>query len=79
MSLLGTSTYQRQTIDGAINRYAPPSENNTANYQAIVRQHVGLPGNVGMNTLGDDEVGLVANAIRTVEGWTPGTVTYRRP
>jgi uncharacterized protein RhaS with RHS repeats len=78
-SLLGTRTYQGLTIDGAINRYAPPNENNTANYQAIVRQQVGLPGDVGMNTLGDDEVGLVANAIRTVEGWTPGTVTYRRP
>ena len=31
-SLLATNSYQKLTIEGAINRYAPPNENNVENY-----------------------------------------------
>jgi RHS repeat-associated protein len=79
ISLLSTPAYQALTIDGAINRWAPPSENDTARYQNIVATHTGLPGNTPMNTLNAQQLQSVGNAIRAVEGWNVGTVTYTRP
>ena len=78
-NLLSTPAYQGLTIDGAVNRWAPPNENNTAAYQGIVQQQTGLPGNTPMSTLNAQQLQSVANAIRVVEGWTQGTVTYTRP
>jgi len=79
ITLLNTPAYQALTLDGTIAAWAPPNENNTAAYQAYVRNTTGLAGNTQLNTLNAQQLQNVANAIRTVEGWRVGTVSYTRP
>ncbi|MDR2268914.1 MAG: hypothetical protein LBD94_01900 [Rickettsiales bacterium] len=71
-ALLRTDSYNSLTIFGAINRYAPPFENDTAAYQRRVEQLTGLPGGTPMNQLNNEQLQRVVNAIRVVEGWVPG-------
>ncbi|MCL2331454.1 MAG: hypothetical protein FWC61_02815 [Proteobacteria bacterium] len=71
-SLLQTRNYQSLTVAGAINRWAPPSENDTAAYQRRLEQLTGIPINTPMQNLDGAQLERVANAIRTVEGWRPG-------
>ncbi len=73
--LLLTSSYIKLTVAGAIARWAPPSENNTAGYQRRVAQLTGLSINRKISELNDTELMSVVNAIRSVEGWKPGHVT----
>lgn len=73
-ALLRTDSYSKLTIAGAISRYAPPSENNTAGYHRRIEQLTGLSINRRMSDLSASELTAVANAIRTIEGWEAGTV-----
>lgn len=73
-ALLRTDSYNKLTIAGAISRYAPPSENNTAGYHRHIEQLTGLSINKRMSDLTASELTAVANAIRTIEGWKVGTV-----
>ncbi len=73
-ALLRTSNYNSLTIAGAISRYAPPSENDTAAYHRRLEQLTGLSINRPMSGLSDAELERVAVAIRTIEGWRPGNV-----
>jgi hypothetical protein len=66
------------TVGGAIARWAPPNQNNTAAYQAAVQNSTGINAQTPMNTLNQNQLQSVANAIRNVELWTPGTVTCWR-
>ncbi len=75
-SLLRTQNYQSLTINEAIRRYAPPNENDTGRYQQLIEQFTGLPGNTPMNTLTEEQLEKVADAIERIEGWREGTVTY---
>jgi hypothetical protein len=77
--LLNRDDYQAKTLDGATAAWAPPIENNTANYQSFVSKKTGIDGGTAMNTLTQDQIQSVTAAIRAFEGWSPGTVTYRRP
>lgn len=72
--LLRSDSYNRLTVAGAISRYAPPSENNTAAYHRQIEKMTGLSINKRMNDLTDAELARITNAIRTIEGWTPGRV-----
>ncbi len=76
IDLLETNTYQSLSIDDAITRYAPPLENNTGNYQALISDSTGINGNTMLNTLNAEQLNGVANAIRQVEGWQPGSIAY---
>ncbi|MDR1361577.1 MAG: hypothetical protein LBJ18_04760 [Rickettsiales bacterium] len=71
-ALLKTTNYQNKTVAGAISKWAPPSENNTAGYQRKLEQLTGIPINTPMASLDDAQLQKVANAIRTIEGWKPG-------
>ncbi len=73
-ALLRTDSYNKLTIAAAISRYAPPVENDTAAYQRRLGQLTGLSINMRMSELTDAQLTQVANAIRTIEGWTPGTI-----
>ena len=73
-ALLRTDSYNKLTIAGAISRYAPPSENNTAGYHRRIQQLTGLSINKRMSDLTPDELTSVANAIRTIEGWQVGNI-----
>ncbi|MCU1266971.1 MAG: repeat-associated core domain protein [Acidobacteria bacterium] len=77
--LLSRPAYQRLTVSGAIARWAPPNENNTAAYQGWVQQVTGLPGNTQMTTLNAGQLQNMATAIRGIEGWTAGRLSYTRP
>jgi len=80
VGLLNTPGYQSQTLNGAIARWAPSSDNNnTAAYQDDVQRQTGLPGSASMSALSQDELGGVAEAIKGHEGWRGGTVTRVQP
>lgn len=71
-ALLQTDSYINLTVAGAISRYAPPSENNTAAYHRQIQDLTGLSINKRMSDLTDAELSRVATAIRKIEGWVPG-------
>ncbi len=71
--LLKSKSYNTLTVGGAISRYAPPSENDTAAYHRRMEQLTGMSVNTRMNTLSDTQLQSVVNAIMQVEGWKPGT------
>lgn len=71
-ALLRSDSYNKLTVAGAISRYAPPHENDTAAYHRKIKKMTGLDINRKISELSDDELARVASAIRTVEGWTPG-------
>lgn len=72
--LLQTSAYQKLTVGGVINRYAPPIENDTTGYQNHVKNLTGLNLETPMSQLNDSELDRIVNAIKKVEGWQPGKI-----
>ncbi len=79
VTLLRGASYRDLTLANAINRYAPPHENNTQGYVAFVADQTELdPGTVlsGWNVT---EIRSIANAIKKIEGWTPGSERENAP
>ncbi|MCP5467822.1 MAG: hypothetical protein H7A32_00960 [Deltaproteobacteria bacterium] len=74
VSLLKTTTYQNLSIDEAVARYAPPSENDTQNYKNFLKDATGLAGTTQLNTLSDDQLRDVVKGIRRIEGWKIGDI-----
>ena len=66
--LLATSPYQKLTIEGAINRYAPPNENNVENYLKSIERQTGFPRSTPMNNLSEDNLLKLTKALRKHEG-----------
>jgi len=75
ISLLKTSDYNNLSINNAILKYAPPSENDTANYQLMLKQKTGLDIGRKINSLTSAELDKVASAIQQIEGYTVGKET----
>lgn len=75
-ALLRTDSYNKLTVAGAITRYAPPVENDTAAYHRSLEKLTGLSINRMMQTLTPAELTNVANAIKQIEGWKMG-ITQR--
>ncbi len=71
-SLLATNSYQNLTIEGAINRYAPPSENNVENYLKSIERQTGFTRSTPMNQLSKDNLLNLAKAMAKHEGNKPG-------
>lgn len=78
-ALLKSDAYKNLTISQAIFKYAPPHENDTENYKAILRKMTGLDTSKKLSELADNQLTHVVNVIRVVEGWVPGTETYVQP
>jgi len=74
LALLRTGTFQARTISGAMLRYAPPSENDTADYIEFIRRQTGLDPGLRMSDLTDIQLVAMTRAIRTREGWIPGDI-----
>jgi hypothetical protein len=72
-ALLGTRSYQGLTVQGAIARFAPPTENNTTAYTNSIRRQTGLDPNTSMRSLTPAQLRAVTDAIQRHEGWRPGT------
>ncbi len=75
-SLLRSDKYINLTVAGAISRYAPPSENNTAKYHQDIERLTGISINKLVRDLNDAELGKMARAIKQIEGWRAGQITY---
>lgn len=73
-SLLQSDSYINLTIAGAISRYAPPVENDTAAYHRSIQKLTGLSINRRISDLSEAELSRVANAIRQIEGWSVGRI-----
>lgn len=79
VSLLRTPTYSALTLEGAINRYAPPSENQTSAYVKFVTKQTGIAKSKILGELKADKIRAIANAIKAMEGWKPGSEQPNRP
>jgi RHS repeat-associated protein len=74
-NLLRSDSYNNLSINDAIARWAPPSENDTANYQSLLTQLTGLDNNRLISSLSADELDSVARAIQIIEGFRAGSET----
>lgn len=70
--LWGSKGYRGMTIGQAINRYAPPFENNTAGYASTVARAAGAATNTPMSSLTAAQRKLMLDAMERVEGFRPG-------
>jgi len=74
--LLTSANYINLSIVAAMNRYAPPSENNTDAYTSFISSRVGVDPSTLMSDLTADQLAAFAQAIYHYEGGTAGT-TYQ--
>jgi hypothetical protein len=71
--LWGSKSYRGMTIGQAINRYAPPFENNTQSYASTVARAAGATTATPMASLTPAQRKLMLDAMERVEGFKPGT------
>lgn len=71
-ALLSTPAYQKLTLEGVINKYSPPSENDTGAYVAAVTADLGLPPDTQMSDLTPQQMDQLLTAIQSHEGFIPG-------
>jgi hypothetical protein len=72
------SNYKNLSIANAINRYAPPSENNTQAYIAAVTSALGVSDNTILAQLSSSDRSKFLETISRVEGFNEGTVLQAR-
>jgi hypothetical protein len=72
--IFNTSDYKDKTLTSAIAKYAPPSENDTAAYQAAVLKAVG-GANKKMSDYSPAEQDMILAAMEKKEGYKAGKVT----
>ena len=75
-SLLSSDSYQGLTLEEAMERYAPPSENDTDGYTSFITDNVGVDASTEMSDLTAAQLASFADAIETFEGGAAGT-TYQ--
>jgi len=76
-NLLRSPRYNNLTISAAINRYAPPHENNTTRYKRQLSEITGLSIHTKLRDLSDKQIMAVVDAITEIEGWRAGTEEIR--
>lgn len=73
VKLLRTNNYKNLSIQGAINRWAPSSDNNNpVKYANSVAKWSGFSVETQLNTLSDDDLMRIARAMQRFEGWNVG-------
>lgn len=73
--LFNSSSYSGMTIERAINRYAPPGENDTQWYIDEITKDVGVPSNTLTSSLTAQQRSVMLNTMQRVEGFRPGSTT----
>lgn len=73
--LFNTTGYKNKTIEGAINRYAPPSENNTKSYYDQVAAGIGVSPSTPLSSLSETQRQTMLDAMEIVEGFRKGKIT----
>lgn len=70
--LLATESYQKLTIAAAVNRYSPEGAAGVALYISKLKKLTGLPATTRLRDLNREQLNMVANSIREIEGWIIG-------
>ena len=78
-SLFSAASYKDLSIEDALNRYAPPNENDTSAYISFVTSKTGLSSAAVIHTLTADQLGSLTDAIKAMEGWKPGDEQANQP
>lgn len=66
--------YRNLSLSGAINRYAPPFENDTQSYINQLAQAAGVSPDTPMSQIPTDRRAAILDAMQRVEGWKVGTI-----
>lgn len=72
--IFDTPQYRNLTLQDAIYRYAPPSENNSASYAVRVASEAGVSLDTVMYTVPEAKRAAILDAMESVEGFKEGTV-----
>lgn len=72
-TLLTSRSYIALTIEQAMERYAPPTENDTNAYTNFISTRVGVDSTTHMSDLTADQLAAFVDAIYHFEGGTPGS------
>lgn len=73
--LFDSRGYAGKTIEEAINRYAPPSENDSSWYAASVAEAIGVDVTTPLSELSQEQRMTMLDAMQVVEGWRVGKET----
>lgn len=72
--LFESPNYRDRSISSAINRYAPPFENNTNAYTSAVAASIGVDPSTPLSSLNAQQRRTMLDAMQRVEGWKVGTI-----
>jgi len=70
--LFNSPKYNTKTIAGAIEKYAPPNENNTKSYVSRVARALGLSSDTPISSLDPQQQSTMMDAMQRVEGFRVG-------
>ena len=76
MASLRSPAYQARTINEAIAKWAPKSENDTAAYQRFVQTQVSMPGDTRLSALTPQQLERLYGVIKRYEGWKAGDPSF---
>ncbi len=75
-ALLRSPAYAHLSVNDAIAKRSPPSENNTQSLKNTIKRLSGLNGDERIGSLTSDQMRHFTAAIQRTEGWREGTITY---
>lgn len=73
IALLQREDYRDLSLNDAIFRYAPPNENSSQRYVDFISRRTGIAPATRLATLGDGALRALAEGIKVIEGWKPGS------
>ena len=73
-ALLKSPKYASKSLKVMLNRFAPPSENNTFHYQELLEKITGIDINTKISDLQDEDFNKVLLAIERIEGFKKGSI-----
>ncbi|MBR5625550.1 MAG: hypothetical protein IKW67_02105 [Alphaproteobacteria bacterium] len=78
-NLLMSDAYKNLTIEAAINKYAPPHENDTEHYKRYIKSNTEIKSGTKISQLNAEQMADLIKFITIIEGWNSGTekiITY---
>ncbi|HEY9059373.1 MAG TPA: hypothetical protein VIO64_02540 [Pseudobacteroides sp.] len=70
-----TTTYRDYTIEAMMNKYAPPSENDTAAYIRYIVSKTGMPASTYIRDMNSSQLNSLLDAMKQYEGFVVGSTT----
>lgn len=72
--LFNSKGYRNLSLEDAIDRYAPPTENDTDAYVSAVAGAIGVDPSTKLSELTPQQRSAMLDAMQKVEGWKPGKI-----